>query len=60
MTALATLAGMIPLAPALRAGSQMLQALGHRGDWWNPGVDGVVVDRDAGGALLLAADHVTV
>jgi len=42
MTALATVAGMIPLALALGAGSQMLQPLAIRGDWWNSGIDGAV------------------
>ena len=52
MTALATMAGMIPLSLAIGKGSQMLHPLADRGDRRGAGVDGAVADRDPGGAFL--------
>ncbi len=52
MTALATIAGMIPLSLALGAGSQMLAAAGDCRHRRAGGVDGFVADRYTGGTLL--------
>jgi len=53
MTALATVAGMLPLSFAIGAGSQMLQALSYRGHRRGADFDGAVPDYYAGCALLL-------
>ena len=53
MTALATVAGMIPLSLALGAGSQMLQPLGDRSDRRSARVHGHIADCHARGSLLL-------
>jgi len=52
MTALATVAGMLPLAFAIGAGSQMPQPLGNRGDRRNFDFDGFVACDNARCLLL--------
>ena len=52
MTALATMAGMIPLALAIGAGSQMLQPLAIAVIGGIAGLDGAVADRNPRGELL--------
>jgi hypothetical protein len=52
MTALATVAGMLPLALAWGAGSQMLQPSGHRGDRRHPRLNGPFTRSNPGRALL--------
>ncbi len=52
MTALATIAGMIPLVARDRRGLADAAASGDRRNRWNPRVDGALADRDPGGELL--------
>ena len=52
MTALATMAGMIPLALGLGRRLADAAAAGDRGDWRDSGVDGAVARHHAGRSLL--------
>ena len=55
MTALAAVAGMMPLALALGAGSQMLAAARHRRHRRHPHLDAAVAGRHAGDSVLPGA-----
>ena len=52
MTAMAAVAGMLPLALALGAGSQMLPTAGHRGHRRHHHFDGALADHHACCPLL--------
>jgi AcrB/AcrD/AcrF family len=56
MTALATIAGMLPLALAIGAGSQMLQPLAINGSRRPTQLDGSVPGFHSGNSLLSAKD----
>ena len=52
MTALATVAGMIPLALALGRRLADVATPGHRGDRRHPGLDGSLTGGNSGRSLL--------